>query len=308
MDEGTVLVTGAAGLVGRPLVERLLAEGQRVVATDMRPPEGLDCPVVIADLNDVHRLYTAMMAHRIQAIVHCGGVSGSVVSVDNPHLIMRTNIGGTAHIFELARVFEVRRIVLCSSASVYGPQPTDPITEEIPLHPASVYGASKIAAEAILEAYAVQWRVDGVALRIFQVYGPGRSTDCQIRTMLMGAIMGRDVHLPYPATARRQYVHVDDVVEALVAALGGRDLPHRIYNISGNDSLTLREVAEVVARVVPGANIYFDATPTGQENQRGMVDISAAARDLVYTPKVSLEEGISTYAKWLRRAGARGPA
>lgn len=300
MIYGSVLVTGAAGLVGGAVARRLLSEGARVAGTDMQNTEGLDCPFFTADLADARRLQAILREHPVEAIVHCGGVSGSMLFVDNPLAIVQANVLGTVNVLEVARTSGIRRLVFCSSASVYGATPPDPVVEEAALHPLSVYGASKIAGEALLEAYAAQWSLDAVALRIFQVYGPGRTTECQIRSMLMGGLLKQSVRLRFAPETMRQYVFIDDVVTAVVRALEAQVYPRRSYNVCGDTSLSLTQIAALVAQVVPGVDIRFEPTRSSPANARGSVDIAAATRDLGFVPKVSLQDGINRYATWLR--------
>jgi nucleoside-diphosphate-sugar epimerase len=300
----TTLVTGASGLIGAGVVARLHAEGRPVVGLDRRPPRAgaASVPRVEADLNDVHRLYAALHGRDLEGIVHCGALSGVMVGRDNPFMICETNIRGTAHVFELARVFRPRRVVFCSSVSAYGGSPLDAVlTEDTPLRPLTVYGASKVAGEAILQAYAAEHGVDGVALRITHVYGPGRETQCFIRQMIEAAVAGRPTRIPHARHARRQYVHVADVVGALCRALDAGPLPRRAYNVGASRQQTLAEVAEIVTRVVGPLEVDFDDANDPPEYRYGVLDVSAAARDLGWHPGVELDAGIAAYAAALGR-------
>lgn len=296
----SILVTGAAGLVGGAVARRLLASGVTVTATDICNSTELDCLFFTADLADPVRLREILVDHPFEAIVHCGGVSGSMLFTNEPMAIVKANILGTVNLLEAARTANIKRIVFCSSASVYGARLLDPVLEEAALHPVSVYGASKIAGEVLLEAYAAQWGLESVALRIFQVYGPGRTTECQIQSLLMGGLQKQPVYLRFAPETMRQYVYIDDVVDAIVLALLSRAYPQRTYNICGDQSLNLDQIAKLVASAVPGIDVRFESLPSGPLNARRNVDISAAARDLGFVPRVSLEEGINRYANWLR--------
>src|SRR5204863_7468379 len=136
---------GASGLIGHALAARLTAEGRDVIGLDRRPPRAgvAPFPFVEAELDDVHRLHAAVRGREPAGIVHCGGVSGLMVARDNPFLICETNILGTAHVFELARLVKPRRVIFCSSISAYGHQDVDGIvTEDTPMRGRTVYGAS----------------------------------------------------------------------------------------------------------------------------------------------------------------------
>ncbi|MFI0846456.1 NAD-dependent epimerase/dehydratase family protein [Mesorhizobium sp. IMUNJ 23232] len=292
---GTILLTGAAGLIGRAVHRTLRERGDHVIAVDR---SGGD-EIVACDLGETHRLYD--LAASATATVHCGAISGPMVARDNPYLIIQSNVAGTANILELARVRKMRRVVTCSSVSAYGNTPAglDLVPEDVPLKPTSVYGASKAAGEHLLDGYALQHGLDGVSIRPAWVYGPGRTTDCAIRTMILDAQAGRSTHFPFGRDFYRQYVHVDDVATALVLALDAEKLPRRSYTITGGSYVVLAEVARTMKMVLPQADITMGAGRDPVDDVQARFDISAAKRDLGYSPKVPLEEGIRAYADWL---------
>lgn len=297
----SVLITGAAGLVGAAVGQALSARGVRVTGTDLHDPRSAAVEYRGGDLADKDFVLSLFRAHPFDAIVHCGGISGSMLARDDPEAIFRANIVGTFHLLEAARTHGPRRFVFCSSASVYGSSPAEPVVEETALHPISVYGASKVAGEAMIEAYVRMWGFDAVALRIFQVYGPGRTTDCQVRELLLGALQRQPVELGFHPETRRQYVHVDDVVDALLRALSGHARSRLTYNISGAESLRLDELSALVASVVGPVKVRYSPTGGSPRNDRGTIDISAARQDLGYEPRVGLREGVIAYAEWLGR-------
>ncbi len=136
------------------------------------------------------------------------------------------------------------RVVFCSSISAYGGTDLDAlVTEDTPMRGLTTYGASKIAGEAILQAYAEEHGVDGVALRFTHVYGPGRETQCFVRQMIEDGLARRPSRLPHARRARRQYVYVSDVIDAICLALDADSLPRRSYNVGPGRQYTLAEVA-----------------------------------------------------------------
>jgi nucleoside-diphosphate-sugar epimerase len=269
------------------------------------PAGSLRFPLISADLNDIDRLHETITKYAVGFIVHCGGISGRVAAGDDPFALMETNVRGTAVIAEAARIFGVTRLVFCSSAAAYGRDVAPVLTEDHPLNATTVYGASKVCGEAILRSYAAQYGIDGVALRIFQVFGPCRTTECYIRLMIRNALRGEPTRIAHAATSRRQYVYVDDVVDALLLALDCRNLPRLAYNIASESSLTLGEVADTVAAVMPGVRVEFGNDPGGDQYRIQRVDLSVAKTELGYYPKISLREGITRYAEWLKRADYR---
>ncbi|MDT8843584.1 NAD(P)-dependent oxidoreductase [Paraburkholderia fungorum] len=299
-----IIVTGAAGLVGRAVVGLLNARGDEAIAMDREGGLRIgDVTVAGCDLRNVHRLH-ALARGGVAGVIHCGAFSGPMVARDDPVAMFDVNIGGTANMLELARVHGARRFVYCSSTSAYGDTPPGPVREDVVLAPASLYGASKVCGEQLVSAYARQYGVDGVSLRLSWVYGPHRTTDCMIRRMLTDAMAKRPTRVPFGLDFHRQYIHVDDAAAALVAALDAPLLPRRTYNVTGGSRATLGEVAAVVRRVVPGADIELAPGPDPLDEHQERFDISAAVADLAYRPRFDLEAGIRAYAQWLAARAA----
>lgn len=304
MSNDHILVTGAIGLIGNAVRRRLEDRGTPVVAIDRMATSVDGRDVLECDVTDVHGLHALARRYPIGGIIHCGAFSGPMVSPDHPIQMIRVNIGGAGNIGELARIVGGARVVFASTATAYGLTPTGPVPEATLLMPDSMYGASKAAAEHVMNAYKLQFGVDTVSLRITWVYGPRRSTACLIREMLTDAAAGRITHIPYGRDFPRQYVHIDDVADAMIAALDRPNLPQQAYNISGGSWITLGEVAETVIRVIPGARVEVAPGDDPGDMRQERFDISAAERDLGYFPRVSLEDGLRSYHAWLAERAA----
>src|SRR5690606_27532373 len=144
--------------------------------------------IVDCDLRDTHRLHQLAFGQDLDSIVHCGAHSGPMVARDNPYDLVAVNVVGTANVLEVARLQRVRRFVNCSSVSVYGSTSAGPVREDPALHPSTVYGATKLAAEHLATAYAREHGLDAVSLRLSWVYGPRRTTSCLLRRMIEDAL------------------------------------------------------------------------------------------------------------------------
>ena len=153
----------------------------------------------------------------IEAIIHCGVVSGPMMAKGQPLLVVDVNVGGTAMLLDLARSHAMRRFVFCSSISVYGSALL--ITEDTPLRPTSVYAATKAACESLVGAFAAEYGLDGVCLRIGRVYGPYRRASCHLGSIIRDANAGRPTQIPADPQFAYHYVHVEDVAGAIGAAL-----------------------------------------------------------------------------------------
>ncbi len=300
MSKKPIIVTGSAGLIGDKVREILEGRGDAVIAIDRQGVTGTAGPVTICDLGDVHRLHE-LAREGIQGVVHCGAFSGPMVARDNPHAMVQVNIVGTANMLEVARIHGARRFVYCSSTSAYGPTPPGPVPEDVLLKPTTVYGASKAAGEQLVSTYAAQYGVDGVSLRLSWVYGPRRTTDCLIRTMIADAQAGRPTRVGFGRDFPRQYIHVEDAAAALITAFDVAALPRRIYTVTGGTHATLGEIAEQVRAQFPQADIALESGPDPVDDAQHQFDITAARRDLGYSPRYDLATGIRDYAAWLAR-------
>ncbi|CAM9694134.1 unnamed protein product [Phaeothamnion confervicola] len=297
----SVLVTGSSGFVGFPLARQLAAGKRKVVGVDIKPPESPAVPftALTGNVCDAHLIYRLFAEHRFDAVVHCGGVSGPMVMPDTPYRESEINIVGTMHLLEAARLHGVKRFIFCSSQSAYGVTGSGPITEDTPFLPFNVYGATKAACDGLVRAYRVQHGLDGASLRLGSVYGPGRSTQSLIGNMIGAAVAGQPLRLPGSGGQRVRYVYVDDVVDAVHAALDAQTLPLTGYNIGGPGSHTPEEIAQMVRQRFPSADISFGAAERDAMPERGPLDCSAAERDFGYRAQFDMARGIGAFADWM---------
>lgn len=300
MSKKPVMVTGAAGLIGNAVRTKLETSGRTVIPIDLVSSTDEGKSIIVCDIADIHRLHAIARDLAPEGIIHCGAHSGPMVARDNPNSMVQVNIVGTANIVELARILGAR-IVYCSSTSVYGSSPRpEPTPEDVALFPVSVYGASKVAGEQLISAYVSQFKLDGVSLRLSWVYGPRRKTECVVRTMIADALAGRATRIPYGQGFHRQYIYVDDAADALVAALDRPNPPRRIYTVTGGTYLTFDEIADTVKCILPNAEIELGPGPDPDDGVQPRFDISAAARDLGFRPRLTFEDGVRKYTEWLK--------
>ena len=296
-----ILVTGAAGLVGLPVANRLVRAGMVVIGTDARTPDrALDCPFVEADLRDAAAVSALFEQYDITDVVHGGAISGGLVAPNDPLLVLSVNVTGTILVAEAARLAGVRRFLGLSSIGVYGDQPgTGPVPETARRLATDVYSCSKIAMEAVLYGYRESFGLPAFLLRMSSIFGPGRRTPCFIRGLLEAADEGRAVTVSADTDHRRQFLYVDDAVEAVWLALTTPEVPEFIYNITGGTWLTEGEVIAAAMRAVPSIKATTgDVPPLGLDGKMGPLDITLAARDLGYAPRIGIQEGIARYAAW----------
>lgn len=230
-------------------------------------------------------------------ILHAGGISGFMVETDNPVRIGAVNIAGTMAVLELARKSPVRRTVICSSIMAYGPdrEPSSVRVESEYPEPISVYGASKVAAEALMHAYRGQYGTDAIALRFGHVYGPGRTTQCFIKEMLTAVRTQQPCRIPHASESLRQYVYIDDVCHAIGLALAVPAPATRVINVTAGELHTLREVHAAIARHCGPLQVRFDDDVDLPNYRIGTLDLSRALADLGFKPRFPLTLGIQDY-------------
>ncbi|MFI7059846.1 NAD-dependent epimerase/dehydratase family protein [Kribbella sp. NPDC050124] len=290
MDE-RVLVTGAAGFIGRAVVAGLRQRGVPVTAVDREPPdpswdEGVH--VVTGDLAD-QEVCIAAFETRPSAVVHLAALTSVLRSVDAPMQTFAQNVTITQVLLELSRGSGVDRFILASTNAVVGDVGTATINANLPLRPLTPYGATKAACEMLLSAYSGSYGLATAALRFTNVYGPGMShKDSFVPRMMRAALTDEGVRIYGAGRQRRDLVYIDDVVAGVMLALDkaydGRAI------IGSGRSVSVLEMVEAV-RAVTGRPVpaeHIDA-PAG-EMPAVVVDIT---NDLGYEPAVSLEDGLA---------------
>ncbi len=301
MSHETILVTGLGGLIGGAVAVRLFGEGRSVVGADRMPTAGLPFPVVAQELPDAHRWHEIVASFGITKVVHAGGISGPMLLQDAPARACDINLNGLVGLLEAARIHGLGRIVWFSSITAYGDRPSlAPVEEDTPLLPTTIYAATKAAGEALIAGYAAEHGVDAVALRVASCYGPGRTTSCLIRTLVEDGLAARTTSVRDRPDHTRQHVFVDDVVDAVVAALDTPVLTRRAYNIGPGRAQPLQEIASEVRLAVPGAAVTVsDDGLAWNTFGVGPLVIDAARRDLGFEPRTSLYEGAARTRAWV---------
>lgn len=304
---GVTLVTGTSGLIGHALVRSLLADGHSVVGMDQSRSDDLDIPFLSHSLPDPHRWHEAIVRFGVTRIVHAGGISGPMLMRDAPARLCDINLSGLVALLEAARVQGVARVVWFSSVLAYGRQPTlDPVSEDTVLRPDTVYGATKASGDALIEAFHAEFGLDAVSLRVASCYGPGRTTDCLIRTLVEDALAGRTTRIRDVAGITRQHVFVDDVAAAARAALDVPELRQRAYNIGPGRAQSIDEISAALRSVFPDAKVETDSAGMPWNTFRlGPLCIDAARRDLAFAPRTTLAHGIARTREWVEGRPAR---
>jgi UDP-glucose 4-epimerase len=301
-----VLVTGGAGFIGSHLVDRLVRAGARVRVLD-NLQAGREANLTqsrreidfrVADLRDPDAVARAVQGCAI--IFHIGANASVPASVNDRDYDFRTNTLGTYHIADAAIRHGVRRVVFASTAAVYGPPRYTPIDEAHPLDPISPYGASKLAAERLLVAYARTFDLELTAVRIFNTYGPRQPRYVAYDLMMK---LARDPHrLEVLGTGeqKRDYAYIDDTVSAILMGGEASVTEPLIYNIAGGRTVTIRELVGLILHTL---NLEHTEVVYGLPSWKGDIEILSGditrLRGLGWVPTVTLEEGLRRLAAQL---------
>lgn len=293
-----VLITGGAGFLGSALANHLVGEGQRVWVLDdlsAGDPASLHKEVSFTrgDVRDIPRLWTLLKG--MDCVYHLAARVSVPESILYPVEYNDVNVGGTVSLMTAARDAGIKRVVFTSSGTVYGEQKEQPIKETVRPHPRNPYAVTKIAAEYHLSAMGVLYGVETVILRIFNAYGPGQAAPPShapvIPQFVRQALTGGSVVIFGNGEQTRDFVYVDDVVQALIAAATAQ-AQGLIINIGAGREVSVKELVrgleEILRRQV--ASLFSTAQDGGVSRMRA--DISLAQRLLGFTPQVTIEEGL----------------
>lgn len=294
------LVTGAAGFLGSALANRLAHEGHQVRGLDdlsAGDPNRLRPNVLFTrgDVSDRPKLWSLLQD--VDSVYHLAARVSVPESVLYPREYNAVNVGGTVSVMEAMRDVGVRRVVLISSGSVYGDQQSQPLTEKTSPEPASPYAVSKLAAEFYVRTIGALWGIETVVLRVFNAYGPGQPLPAAhppvIPHYLRETARNGSLVIHGQGLQTRDFVFIDDVVEAMVASATAPSINRQVINIGSGEETNIRSLAQhVIEAVGSGADwIYMEDQDPG--SSRMCADISLAKEKLGYQPKVSLQEGLS---------------
>ena len=294
------LVTGAAGFLGSALANRLVREGHQVRAIDdlsAGDSSRLNPEVEFTRGDVIDRPKLWPLLQDVDYVYHLAAKVSVPESVLNPREYNEVNVGGTVSVMEAMRDVGVERVVLISSGAVYGDQQDQPLRENTPPDPRSPYAVSKLAAEHYVRTIGTLWGIETVSLRVFNAYGPGQPLPAEhppvIPHFLRLAVRGGTMIIHGDGEQRRDFVFLDDVVEAMVAAATAPNVDRLVINVGRGKEVSITTLVQHVAECV-GASVdwmFIEDQDPGPSRMRA--DISLARKLLGYKPLVSLAQGLS---------------
>jgi len=293
------LITGAAGFLGSALANQLAREGHQVRGLDdlsAGEPQSLvpDVHFTRGDVNDRPKLWTLLQ--EVDCVYHLAARVSVPESILYPREYNAVNVGGTVSLMEAMRDVGIRRVVLASSGAIYGEQDKQPLREVATPRPHSPYAVSKLAAEYYVRTIGSLWGIETVSLRIFNAYGPGQHLPAShppvVPYFLRQAVREGTMIVNGDGNQTRDFVYIDDVVSAMIAAATAPDINGLVINVGSGVETTTRALASLVLQVTGSqSNLVFSAQTSGGVS-RLCADLTMAGLKLNYRPAVALEDGL----------------
>jgi UDP-glucuronate 4-epimerase len=310
-----ILVTGGAGFIGSHLVEKLLASGHKVAIlddfNDFYDPRIKQANVAAVaksvtmhhiDLRDSAAVRNLFHHEKFEAIAHLAARAGVRPSIHHPQLYYDTNVSGTLHLLEAARVTGVERFIFASSSSVYGVSKKVPFSEDQHLtQTISPYAATKIACEFLCSTYSHLCQMRVVALRYFTVYGPRQRPDLAIHKFTQRIYADQPISQFGDGTTRRDYTYIDDVIQGTMAALDYSGPLFDIFNLGESETIQLKDLISAIENAL-GKKAKINRLPEQPGDMPlTCADISKARKLLGYNPTTRLSDGLPRFIDWFLR-------
>lgn len=295
-----ILITGGAGFIGSHLANELQRRGHYVRVLDdlsggdpARLREGVN--LNRGDVRDLPRLWSLLQG--VDVVFHLAALVSVPASVLYPREYNDVNVGGTVTLLEACRdVGSVKRVVLASSATVYGDHSRQPVYETMETRPAVPYAVSKVAAEQYLFTIGRLSHFETVALRIFNAYGPGQPlppAHPPVIPQVMQQVLGKGSVVVYgDGSQTRDFVYIDDVVDALISASLAPDVDQQIVNVGSGVETSVNDLVAAISAITElKANMLYNHESTGGL-ARLVADLTKAKQLLGYRPRTQLGDGL----------------
>lgn len=293
------LITGGAGFLGTALANYLITQGHQVRVLDdlsAGEPNALNARVLFTrgDVRDVPKLWT--MLRGIDCVYHLAARVSVPESVLYPVEYNAVNVGGTVALMTAVRDAGVKRVILASSGAAYGKQDQQPVREDALMHPDSPYAVSKLSAEYYLHSIGDLWKIETVALRIFNAFGPRQplppSHAPVIPRFLKQIVSGGSLVIFGQGKQTRDFVYIADVINALALAATAERVNRAIINIGSGQEMSIAQLVDQIERAIGREAHRLNNAEEGSGVPRLVADIRLACDLLKWKPRVALDEGL----------------
>lgn len=298
-----IFITGGAGMIGANLAHRLVGDGHELFIL-ARPGSSLyrlqpienKIHILIGDITDKESVRDCLRETKPEIVYHLAATRLNPPTADS-ETHFQVNVLGTLHVLEALRELEGSRLVFTGSSTEYGTE--ERLSETNPLMPGTVLGASKAAATLLVQTHARLYGTNAVVLRLFTPYGPWDPPHRLIPHTILSALQGKDVTTT-AGKQERDFVYIDDVVDALIKAAAAPLQTGSIFNIGSGTSASVREMAGLILKLMgQPVKILAGALSTrSDEIDRMSADITLAREALGWEPQIGIEEGLRRTIAW----------
>lgn len=314
-----IFITGGAGFIGSSLTEKLLINGNNVIAIDnfcdfydpnlkeenIKPfLENSRYKIYRNDIRDWKALNKIFENNKIDIVIHLAAMAGVRPSIENPILYQEVNAIGTQNLLEIMRNYNISKAVFASSSSVYGNCKAVPFNEDMIVDYAiSPYAATKKANEVMAYVYHSLFKMDIIMLRFFTVYGPKQRPDLAINKFTRLMINDEPIPMYGDGKTSRDYTYIDDIVEGIIKSceyvINNKNI-YEILNLGNSNPITLLDVINTIGKILNKNPIIETLNMQPGDVEKTFADISKAKRLINYEPKTTFEEGIKKFIKWYK--------
>ncbi len=315
-----IFITGGAGFLGSNVVKRLVSENHDITVYDSfviytKPnPDSTqlnynlrlqsvfdDINVIRGDTLNKDYLRRALNTINPDIIIHMAAMPLAALALEHTEEAYNSILTSTQNILEVMRDFEHNcRLVFISSSMVYGDFLTNPVNESHEKNPKDIYGAFKLAGEYIVNGYAKNYHLETVIVRPSAVYGPLDANNRVARKFVLNALNGKPLTIDGDGGLKMDFSYVEDTADGICLSATKEGISGNIYNITRGEARSLKELAEIIQKNIPGVEINYGPIPAHIPS-RGTLDITKAKEDLGYEPKVDLDEGVLRYIEHLKK-------
>ncbi len=304
-----ILITGGAGFIGTALANKLQTNGHCVTIIDLADriaSSELECEKYILDIREYKNFDIIKKkggGGRFDLIYHLAAQTSGAISQVKPYLDIDTNIKGTLNICNFARKCSAKKIIFSSSMATYGNK-EGKIKEEDLLSPLSNYGVSKVAGEYYLNMFK-QYGIKNTIFRLFNVYGPGQNMLNMKQGMasifMAQSILSNKISVTGSFERYRDFIYIDDVVDALILGLDNKT-DSEIFNVGSGTATKVRELIKLILEIndKEESDFFIENIGSHEGDQFGSISDSSKIELLGWTAKISLSDGMKTMYKYAK--------
>ena len=315
----TYLITGGAGFIGSSLSEKLIEQGNKVIAIDnfcdfynpkikednvKKLIENENFKLYRKDIRDRQAIKEIFNENNIDIVMHLAAMAGVRPSIENPVLYQEVNCMGTQNILEEMKEHNVKNLVMASSSSVYGNCKEVPFREDMVVDYAiSPYAATKKANEVMTHVYHKLFDINVIMLRFFTVYGPKQRPDLAINKFTRLMINNEEIPMFGDGTTSRDYTYIDDIVDGIIKScnytLENKNV-YEILNLGNSSPVSLKDMINTIANVLNTEPKIRQLPMQPGDVERTYADITKAKELIGYEPNTTFEEGIKKFVEWFK--------